>query len=164
MAIEPVVNDLRQWLQLTSTSTTNLFLQAFEEVHYDWHWDASNTGRGTFQGSPIGFLSFHHEVVQVHNQLVRRNGEPLPTAWTNPRPPYDTRIDNQRDPESFSLWIENWHNRVHTNPIYPTQFLDPRQNIYMFLFWRLHQLVEDKFMAWLRNNSISYDDVDHTAV
>jgi hypothetical protein len=164
MTIEQVVKDLRQWLQSVSGSTTDRFLHAFEEIHFEWHFAESNIGRGTFQGSPIGFLSFHHEVVLVHNDLLRRNREPIPTAMSNPRPQYDPRIDAQPDPESFSLWIENWHGRVHTNPIYPPEFGDPRQNIYMFMFWQFHQLVEDKFMDWLQNNNISYDDVDHTVV
>jgi hypothetical protein len=164
MAIEPVLANLRQELQTISEGSTRQFEEEFAPVHVEWHSSDNNLGRGTFQGDFIGFISFHHEVVLAHQAMRTKNGEPVEDEMRRPRPPYRDSIDTITDPENFSNALEGWHNRVHMNPIYPEDFMDPAVNIFLPLFWQFHTFIDNKFMAWLNNNNIQYDDVDHTVV
>ncbi len=158
MVTEPVLTNLRQELQTISAGTTQQFLDEFSPIHVEWH------NRRDFNGDNIGVLSFHHEVILAHADLLTRNGEPVQGEMRRPRPPYRGSIDVQPDAESFSNAIEDWHNSVHMNPIYPEDFMDPAVNIYMDIFWQFHTLIDNKFTAWLSANGMNYDDVDHTVV
>lgn len=158
MAIESVLTNLRQELQTISEGTTRQFEEEFAPIHVEWH------NSRTFDGDDIGFLSFHHEVVQAHKAMRMKNGEPVESEMRRPRPPYRRFIDALTDPESFSNAIEDWHNAVHMNRIYPEDFMDPALNIFMPLFWQFHTLIDNKFMSWLNNNNTEYDDVDHTVI
>lgn len=158
MAIEPVITNLRQELRLISGGTTQQFLDQLAPLHVEWH------NSRDFNGDPVGFLSFHHEVLTVYTDLLRRNGEPVQQEMRRPRPAYRRFIDTITAPADFSTAIEDWHNSVHMNPIYPDDFMDPARNIYLDLFWQFHTLIENKFMKWLTDNSTAYDDLDHTLV
>jgi hypothetical protein len=171
MAIEPILTNFRQELQTISGGSTRQFEEAFAPIHGEWHDsnDDPNVGRGTFQGDFIGFLSFHHEVVLAHQAMRTKNGETVEGEITTTNPPYgefddgtSIDIDALTDPQSFSDTIQNWHNGVHHHGT--MEFMDPRRNIFMPLFWQFHTFIENKFMAWLNNNNIVYDDVDHTMV
>ncbi len=158
MVIESVLTNLRQELQIISGGTTQQFLDEFSPIHVEWH------NSRTFDGDDIGFLSFHHEVILAHRDILTKNGEPVQGEMRRPRPPYRASIDAMTDPESFSNAIEDWHNSVHMNPIYPDDFMDPAVNIYLDIFWQFHTLIDNKFMSWLGTNGVNYDDVDHTVV
>jgi len=158
LGIEHVVTILRNELQMLSDGTTKEFLDEFAPIHVEWH--ASRD----FDGDPIGFLSFHHEVVEAYVALLRKHHEPVQKAMRKPKPPYRKHIDTLTDPESFSNALEDWHNSVHMNPIYPPDFMDPAKNVYMNLFWKFHTLIDDKFMAWIKKNHIKYEDVNHIVV
>jgi hypothetical protein len=89
LAIEAVVTNLRQELQSISGGTKKRFLGKFATIHSRWHMDEMMTGTGTFKGSPIGFLSFHHEVLGVY---VAKFDMPLDVGpMANTTPPYDSQ-------------------------------------------------------------------------
>lgn len=159
MTIETVVRELRDELQSISDGTTRQFLDDFAPIHVEWH------SSRTFDGRPIGFLSFHHEVLAVHTVLMKRNGEKVQKPMTRPKPAYRKHIDTLTDQESFSNSLEDWHNSVHMNHhLYPMEFMDPAKNVYMGLFWRFHTLIDHKFTAWIKKNSLKYEDLDHQIV
>lgn len=162
MAIEPVVRDLRLKLQSISGTTKTNFLSQFAKIHTAWHMAEMNTGTGVFNGSPIGFLSFHHEVVTVYVPKFASGLTPGPMA--NPSPPYRTTIDQNTDPVMFSHALEGWHNLVHRNKKYGANFGDPNKNIKMKIFWEFHQFIDTKFQNWLSQNGLNYDALDHTKV
>jgi hypothetical protein len=167
MVLEPVIHDVRQYLQDISSGSTRDFVEQFSFAHVDWHnWEA-RTGTGQFNNQLIDFLSYHHEVVQAYIGVLRKNNEPVPSPLGFPVPRYDTRIDSIRDPYSFSRTLEGWHGLVHTNVRsrggpYPDWFDDPAENVKHTLFWQFHFLIESKFLQWLQNNNMRYEDVDHT--
>lgn len=163
MAIEPVLSDLRKELEKISASTKANFLKKFAKIHNEWHMAEMNTGTGTFHGSPIGFLSFHHEVVAVYTTKYKADLSPGPMAKTSP--PYKHKIDNALEATSFSSEIEGWHNLVHRNiKKYGANFANPTKNIYMDRFWQFHKFIDGRFENWLQSHSIKYEDVDHTQV
>lgn len=158
MAIEHVITNLRQTLETISAGTVKQFEDELAPIHVEWHHAR------VFEDEPVGFLSFHHEVIQAHTTVLTRNGVSVQKPMRNPKPHYRKHIDSLTDPESFSQAIEDWHNSVHMNPIYPMDFMDPAKNIYMDLFWQFHTLIEDKFIVWLKKHNVKYDDVSHALV
>lgn len=160
MAIEPVITNFRQKLQTISSGTKTNFLKKFANIHNKWHMDEMMNGIGTFNGAPIGFLSFHHEVVTVYIPKY----DPNITPMANPSPPYKQSIDNITNPVMFSQSLEGWHNLVHRNPIYGANFGKPKKNIYMKIFWQFHKFIDNKFQSWLAKNNLNYDAIDHTQV
>ncbi len=154
MVIEPVVVDLRKTLDTMSSGAKKKFLDAFGKVHMRWHMTR------TFKGSPIGFLSFHHEVVTVYVNKYAPQLAPGPMA--NPNPPYPAWIDSLTETVQFSNSLEGWHNTVHRT--IGGAFADPTKNIYMKRFWQFHKFIDEKFQNWLQARNTTYDDVDHTEV
>src|SRR5437870_10207771 len=114
MAIEPVITDLRKELAKISTTTQANFLKKFATIHNKWHMaEMGPSGVGTFHGKPIGFLSFHHEVIAVYASKFKPTLSPGAMAKTSP--PYDTTIDSDTDTVTFTTDLEGWHNLVHRN-------------------------------------------------
>jgi hypothetical protein len=163
LVIEPVVDNLRQELQLITNGTKTKFLGRFATIHSKWHMDEMMTGSGTFRGSTNGFLSFHHEVLTVYISKFDTTLTAGPMANTSP--PYRPVIDSISKSVQFSNALEGWHNLVHRNTRkYGRNFSDPKKNIYMKRFWQFHKFIDDKFQSWLSNNQLTYDDMDHTLV
>jgi hypothetical protein len=162
MAIEPVVIKLRNKLNSISGTDRNNFLKKFSLIHKKWHHAEMMGGLGTFNGSPVGFLSFHHEVISVYMNKFDQNL--TAGSMAKPSPPYRKLIDSNSDPLQFSHALEGWHGLVHMNPKYGPNFGNPTKNIYMPRFWNFHKFIENKFLNWLNNNNIDYNDVDHTLI
>jgi hypothetical protein len=163
MAIEPVVTNLRTKLASISGGAKKHFLDGFKTIHNAWHMAEMNKGVGTFGGQPIGFLSFHHEVLSVYVAKFAPKLRPGPMAKTSP--PYRQRIDGAHDAPQFSSEIEGWHNLVHRNvKKYGAAFADPKKNIYLTRFWQFHKLIDEKFQTWLQAHQQDYNDVDHVVV
>jgi len=160
LPIEPVITSFRQKLQDISGGTKANFLKKFGTIHAKWHMAEMMSGGGTFNGSRIGFLSFHHEVVTVY---VARF-DPSITPLTNPAPSYRQTIDKNTDPLMFSHALEGWHNLVHRNPKYGPNFGNPRKNIKMKIFWQFHKFIDGNFQDWFSANNLNYDGLDHTLV
>ncbi|MBI3416220.1 MAG: hypothetical protein HY043_13070 [Verrucomicrobia bacterium] len=163
MATEPVITNLRTKLATISAGTEQQFLDSFKTIHNTWHMAEMMSGAGTFGGKPIGFLSFHHEVISVYIAKFKPGLAPGPMAKTSP--PYKKVTDLAPDAQQFSNTIEGWHGRVHNNAAkYGPDFADPKKNIYMPRFWQFHKFIDNKFQSWLAAHQQSYGDVDHTVV
>ena len=163
MAIEPVISALRTKLASISGGTQKKYLDGFKSIHNKWHMAEMMTGTGTFSGKPIGFLSFHREVLSVYVDKFKPGLVPGSMAHTSP--PYRPLIDTAPDAPHFSSDIEGWHNMVHRNAKkYGADFADPKKNIYMKRFWQFHKFIDQKFQTWLGAHQLNYDDVDHTIV
>jgi hypothetical protein len=163
MAIEPVVANLRAKLGAISGGTEKKYLDGFKSIHNKWHMAEMMSGTGTFGGRPIGFLSFHHEVLSVYVAKFKPSLAPGPMGHTSP--PYRPLIDTAPDAPHFSSDIEGWHNMVHRNvQKYGAAFADPKKNIYLPRFWQFHKFIDEKLQSWLGANQQAYDDVDHTIV
>ncbi len=159
--MEQVVSALRAKLATISAGTKDDFLAGFGPIHRRWHMAEMDSGVGTYRGKPIGFLSFHHEVLAVYRDRLA----PRLTAgrMAHPAPPYRPSIDTQPDILSFSPALEDWHNGVHRNTAkYGADFADPMKNIHLTRFWQFHAFIDARFQAYLHNAGITYDDLDHT--
>lgn len=157
MTFQDLIDTLRQM----STGNKNSFLSELEDIHDNWH------SNGEFDGSLIGFLSFHREIIHYYRIVIRKQGQRLPRAFTlrqlSTMHPYERWIDDLDNPRIFSQAIENWHNSLHRNHHDP-DFMDPRKNIYQADFWKLHLFLNNKFTRWLRRNSIRYQNINHRIV
>jgi hypothetical protein len=163
MAIELVITKLRTKLASISEDTEKQYLDAFKSIHNTWHMAEMMKGVGTFGGKPIGFLSFHHEVIAVYIQKFKPKLASGPMAHTSP--PYKAKINSAPNSAQFSSEIEGWHNLVHRNvQKYGVDFANPKKNIYMLRFWQFHNVINDKFQGWLSAHGQNYESVDHTAV
>lgn len=144
-----------------STGNKSSFLGELEDIHDNWH-----TNRD-FDGSTIGFLSFHREIIFYYRRVLRRQRQKLPRAFTlaqlSVMHPYESWIDELDNERIFSQAIENWHNSVHRNHHNP-DFMDPKKNIYLTDFWKLHLFLNNRFTRWFRTNGIRYQDVNHRFV
>jgi hypothetical protein len=163
MPIEPVVTKLRTKLAAISAGSKADFLTAFGPIHQRWHMAEMMRGAGTFTGKPIGFLSFHHEVLTVYQAHYAKTL--TPGTMAHPSPPYRASIDRQSSIEFFAAAIEDWHNSVHRNTRkYGPDFADPMKNIYMRRFWQFHKFINNKFAAYLNAHHLTYDNIDHTTI
>jgi hypothetical protein len=181
VAIERVIVELRAYLRTISTSSIIHFESGFENTHMIWHRNR------VFRNKSIGFLSFHHEVVNARNALIRKNGGTPNRPWkgrnnppgvpAGPNPRYPgtwirTRLgvrnppslNSITNPQQFSNYLEMWHNEVHSNPEYPPQFGNSVVNVHMYLFWCWHALVEEIFLNWVRSHNLTYDGLNHAIV
>jgi hypothetical protein len=153
--------DLIDKLKEMSDGNKTSFLEELEDVHVNWHLNRN------FEGFPIGFLSFHREVIFYYRHVLRKQGQKLPSPFTLKQllgiHPYERWIDASDTPRIFSQAIENWHNTVHRSHHNP-DFMDPRKNIYLVDFWRLHLFLNNRFTNWLSRNNIRYQDVNHRTV
>jgi hypothetical protein len=166
MSKPAVITEWRNFLQSISTGSQIEFESAVADPHAAWHRSR------TFKGMPIGFFCFHHDYMAAHDAVIETNGGTAPPAWVGKNdppgapdivpypdtPPYPDTIIQNTDPVQFSTGLEEWHDRVHMNPKYPPDFMDPRMNVYMPLFYCWHRLIDDYFMSWCAKN-ISYDEI-----
>ena len=163
MTIEPVVVKLRSSLATMSAGSKAGFLAAFADVHMKWHMSEMTGGIGKLNAAPIGFLSFHHEVLSVYQARFAAGLVPGPMA--NTVPSFRPVIMTATKAETFSHSLEDWHNSVHRNTKkYGADFSDPVKNIRMLRFWQFHKFIDMQFAAWLKDSGSVYDDIDHTVV
>lgn len=158
--IEPMTHtDLVDRLKEMAKGTDADFLQELESIHDDWHTTRE------FDGQPVGFLSFHRELIKYYKACLKKNGKKIPPAARakSLHVPYQSWIDGMSVAEEFSQAIENWHNslhRLHSD----LDFLDPRINIHMPFFWSFHQFINNRFSKWMKTNNEKFSDIDHEAV
>lgn len=157
MAFQDFIDKLKE----ISTGTKGSFLGELEDIHDNWHRNRD------FEGSFIGFLSFHREIIFYYRRVLRKHGQKLPRAFTlgqlSAMHAYESWIDGLDNERIFSQAIENWHNSVHRNHHDP-DFMDPKKNIYLTDFWKLHLFLNNRFTRFLRTNGIRYQDVNHRFV
>ena len=157
MTFQDLIVKLRQM----STGTKSSFLTELEDIHVRWHRDE------TFEDFPVGFLSFHREIIFYYRRVLRKQGQKLPRAFTltqlSTMHSYDRSIDEVGSARTFSKDIQDWHNDVHNNHDNP-DFGNARKNIYLNDFWKLHLFLNNRFSRWLRFNNITYRGVNHQIV
>ena len=154
------VEEIEQW---GNSLTADEFLEQFTPIHIWWHRE-----HGRWNGAPLlGFLSFHHDVIKALKQSFTRSDWNFPPPWTTMQPSYDTwragdgrPLNELSDPEEFSREIENWHNFVHMNPIYP-ELPNPATNIWTWRFWGLHHRIDEAFQDFLnrRDQTVETEQV-----
>lgn len=151
--------DLIKRLKDMAKGTPDSFLQKLESIHDDWHTTRE------FEGQPVGFLSFHRELIKYYKACLKKNGKKIPAAAKSKdlHVPYQTWIDRMSTAEEFSQAIENWHNSVHRSHSDP-DFMDPRKNIHIPFFWSFHQFLNNKFSKWMKANNETFASLDHEVV
>lgn len=143
------------WLRRIETRPPRDFLVALGPTHVQWHGYAEAE-------RPIGFLTFHKEVVAAFRTSLRGAGweQRFPPPWDEPPPfAYDPRLDDVTDPRQFSRAIERWHNRIHNSWSEPG-FHDPARTIYLRSFWSFHRLIDLKFDACLSRANLTFASLD----
>src|SRR5438552_15281529 len=89
--MEAVIIDLRATLASSANGTKKAFLNSFGPIHKKWHMSEMMGPHGMFKGSPIGFLSFHHEVISVYRATYARSL--TPGSMAHAAPPYPALVD-----------------------------------------------------------------------
>jgi hypothetical protein len=101
MATERVIVELRAFLRSISNASVMHFESGFENIHMTWHRNFM------YNGKPIGFLSFHHEVVNARNALIRKLGGTPPLPWKGRNnPPGDPPLPAGPLPRYPGTWIQ----------------------------------------------------------
>ncbi len=143
-------DQLMQNLAVQNNGKPAQFLTAFSPIHVFWHVRGRGAiVNGVFQ--PIGFLTFHHSVIQAYSKVLQSANRTLPNPIVNWGPPYDVAIDNISDPVGFSSAIENWHNGVHNSDM---TLMNPATNIRKRRFWQLHNFIDGKFTTWQQTHRV----------
>ena len=129
----------------------NIFLNGLAEIHFDWH-----TTRRTH-----GFMLFHADVVGRFKAVGGPGRFGGVTPFTRGElasfdAPYEvTTTASQADPASlrrFSREVETWHNNAHmaVEMALGVDMMNPKTNIYVEEFWKLHYFIQARFAAELR--------------
>ena len=155
------------------------FLTSLGPIHRDWHLIPP-------LGRAYGFLLFHADVLR----LLAKVGGP---AFFGGIPPYAAadfrnfgrpynvtyRVPQGSVPDlsTFSIDLEDWHNRAHMAIEMSTHLnmMDPLTNVKLREFWRLHLFIQAKFKSRLRTfrriagqsaaaTIAEIETVDHAAV
>jgi len=134
------------------------FLKKLGPIHAQWHTE-HNLGTGD-----IGFLLFHWELVKRFKKVGADVGvggaggiQPFSLLQLqNDNATYTvTNTVSQGDMpglEDFSLELEAWHNDAHMNigMVIHKNLMNPRTNIKIPEFWRLHYFINDRFEEQLK--------------
>ncbi len=135
-----------QTMAVTNAGNAWGFLQAFAPVHAQWHLERSQGQQST------GFLTFHKIAIDALLQAAGGTVQLQPSSIL-PYPPEVAALGQQTgelDAFAFSQEIEGWHNGVHMtvgNQI--PQFMQPRINIFLQLFWDFHAFIDQQFDTML---------------
>lgn len=152
----------RDRFQQFVSASRRSFLGNLADVHVEWH------DTRAINGSPIGFLSFHREMIKYNAKNRKRNNlSAVPRAFTlsfvNSVSPWDRSLMNINNPANFSTGVERWHNIFHNSAGW-TDFHDPRLNIRDDRFWQFHKFIDNRFNKWLKDRGLAYQNVDHRIV
>ena len=134
----------------------NYFIQKLGPIHAQWH---SEHNAGT---NDLGFLLFHWELVKRFKKVGADAGlggiQPFTLAQLkSDSAAYTVTGAVARGDlagfETFSLEVEAWHNDAHMNigMAIHRNLMNPRTNIRIPQFWRLHEFINDRFEEQLRN-------------
>jgi hypothetical protein len=147
--------------QIVNSSRTS-FLGSLADIHVEWH----NTR--AIDGSPIGFLSFHREMIKYNVKNRKENNlSAVPKALTlasiNSISAWDQSLMDVNSPVTFSTRVEGWHNIFHNSADWPN-FHDPRLNIRDDRFWQFHKFIDNRFKKWLKEHDRTYSNIEHRRV
>ena len=152
----------RDRLKGIANSSRNSFLSDLADIHVEWHQTRA------VDGSPIGFLSFHREMIKYNAKNRKNNGlSPVPKAFSisfiNSIEAWDPALTNEASPTNFSGQVESWHNAFHNSAGWP-DFHNPRLNIRDDRFWQFHKFIDGRFNGWLKKRNRKYLNINHNSV
>ena len=145
-----------------TNSSRSSFLNSLADIHVEWHQTRA------IDGSPIGFLSFHREMIKYNAKNRKRNNlSAVPKAFTlsfiNSVATWDATSMNGSNADAFSAEVEGWHNTFHNSAGW-TNFHNPRLNIRDDRFWQFHKFIDNKFNKWLKDRGRKYLNIPHSSV
>lgn len=129
------------------------FLSLLGPIHDNWHSTVT----------VHGFLLFHWQVIRhfraVGGPALFGGISPFTTAQFANRynAPYNINIPvtpgNTQALAAFSAAVEDWHNGAHMRIEMRdgVNMMDPRTNIFVRQFWRLHYFINARFEEQLRS-------------
>ena len=138
-----------------------VFIRQLGPLHAQWHVE-HNAGQAT-----LGFLLFHWELIERFRAVGADQG----LGGLNGISPYTepqlanfgaayTVLDSVStgdvgELENFSGDLEAWHNDAHMQIGMATgrNLMNPRTNVRLREFWRLHYFINDRFEEQLANYS-----------
>ena len=142
---------IQQLDQISTPGTTpKAFLKKLGPIHADWHIE-HNAGR-----ADTGFLIFHWELVlrfkKVGADAALGGITPFSLAELatfHSAYHVNVPVGHQNIPalEDFSSELEAWHNDAHMNigMAIHKNLMNPRTNVKIPEFWRLHYFINDRF-------------------
>jgi hypothetical protein len=131
-------------------TTPKVFLKKLGPIHFAWHM-AHNSGT-----ADTGFLIFHWELIQrfkkVGADAYLGGIAPFSTAELSGfNSGYNVNVtvskQNVTELEDFSNELEQWHNDAHMNigMAIHKNLMNPKTNVKIPQFWRLHYFINDRF-------------------
>src|SRR5438477_4205810 len=136
-------------------TTPKVFLKKLGPIHFSWHHQ-HNAGQ-----AEIGFLLFHWELIQRFKKIGADAalGGITPFSLgdlTNFNSTYtvNVAVANQDIAafQDFSDELELWHGDAHMNigMAIHKNLMNPRTNVKIPAFWRLHYFINDRFEEKLK--------------
>jgi hypothetical protein len=134
----------------TPGTAPKLFLKKLGPIHFEWHHQ-HNLGL-----ADIGFLLFHWELIQRFKKVGADAALGGIAPFSKPElatfhSPYTVNVAvGKQDTaalEDFSSELESWHNDAHMNigMAIHKDLMNPRTNVKIPEFWRLHYFINDRF-------------------
>jgi hypothetical protein len=131
------------------------FIQKLGPIHAQWH---SEHNAGT---ADLGFLLFHWELIRRFKRVGADAGLGGITPFSLAELQHDNATYNVADTvskgdvasmETFSSDLEAWHNDAHMNigMAIHKNLMNPRTNVRIPQFWRLHYFINDRFEEQLK--------------
>lgn len=145
-----------------ANSSRSSFLNNLADIHVEWHQTRA------INGSPIGFMSFHREMIKYNAKNRKRNNlAAVPKAFSlsfiNSISTWDDTLMSESSPAAFSTEVERWHNTFHNGAGW-ANFHDPRLNIRDERFWQFHKFIDNRFSKWLKDHGRKYSNIQHPNV
>lgn len=158
---DPFIAQLDAISQAGTSAKT--FLKKLGPIHNNWH-AAHNSGT-----AQTGFLLFHWELIKrfkaVGGEAHFGGVTPFTTAdFTTFHAPYEVQVSvgngNLSQLEDFSSEVEQWHNDAHmaVGMAFHKNLMNPKSNVNLVIFWRLHYFINDRFEEKLATYSPGSDD------
>ena len=154
---DPIVLKFRQKLASMSGGTLNSFLRQLVPIHVEWH------ASGSFAGEPIGFLTFHHELLAAYEALRHREGKSPVQRLNMQKAGLEGHFDEsdlaQESSPRFVAMILNVgpHSLAHSK----LEIMNHATGIFSEPFWEIHRYMDEVFERWLKEHGMTYEDVDH---
>lgn len=153
---DPFLTQLDSIAQPGTSAAT--FLKKLGPIHNNWHV-AHNGGIGQ-----TGFLLFHWELIKrfkaVDGEAHFGGVAPFTTAnFTSYHAPFGVQVAVPSGGivqlEEFSAEVEQWHNDAHmaVGMAFHKNLMNPKTNVKLVIFWRLHYFINDRFEETLAHFS-----------
>lgn len=147
----------------TPGTTPKVFLKKLGPIHYSWHLE-HNSGQ-----ADTGFLIFHWELILRFKKvgadaylggIVPFSKAELAGFHADYQVNVPVSKQNIPELEDFSNELEAWHNDAHMNigMAIHKNLMNPKTNVKIPAFWRLHYFINDRFEETLKSFRASASD------